>query len=91
MEKDYLTMGWTVPKILLTLLVPLSLSFLAIALWKRSLKFAILILAFIAAAKVLWSVASGGESGEAVIIPAVIGLLLCIAAVYAGYKILEKK
>ena len=91
MEKDYLTLGWSASKILLTLLVPLSLSFLAIALWKRSIKFAILIIALIAAAKILWSVVAGGESGESVIIPAIIGLLICIVAVYFGYRILEKK
>jgi len=91
MEKNYLTLGWSASKILLTLLVPLSLSFLAISLWKRSIKFAILIIAFIAAAKILWSVVAGGDSGESVIVPAIIGLLICIIAVYFGYRILEKK
>jgi hypothetical protein len=91
MEKEYLTGNWEASKILVTLLVPTSLTVLVIALWKRSLWMGISTLVFIAVAKMLWSVAFGGESGKAVIIPAIIGLVVCIVMIVIGYLKLEKK
>ena len=37
MEKEYLTGDWTLPKVLIALLIPVSLSALAVAFWKRSI------------------------------------------------------
>jgi hypothetical protein len=91
MEKEYLTGNWGTSKILITILVPASLSVLAMALWKRSLWMGISTLIFIAVAKMLWSVVFGGESGKAVIIPAMIGLVVCIVMVVIGFIRLEKK
>jgi hypothetical protein len=91
MEKEYLTGNWDTSKILITILVPASLSVLAMALWKRSLWMGISTLIFIAVAKMLWSVVFGGESGKAVIIPAMIGLVVCIVMVVIGFIRLEKK
>ncbi len=91
MEKEYLTGSWNAYKILITLLVPLSLSALALAFWKRSLWIGISVLVFIAVAKMVWSVAFGNSAGTSVIAPAVIGLAICIALVIIGFKKLEKK
>jgi hypothetical protein len=91
MEKEYLTGGWSTSKILITLLVPTSLTVLAMALWKRSLWMGLSTLIFIAVAKMLWSVVFGGESGKSVIIPALIGLVVCIIMVFIGFTKLEKK
>lgn len=91
MEQEYLTGGWSAAKILITLLVPLSLTVLAIAFWKRSLWLGIAVLVFIAVAKMLWSVVFGGESGTAVILPAIVGLLICIVLIIVGFRRLEKK
>jgi hypothetical protein len=41
--------------------------------------------------KIAWSVAEGGESGWAVLIPAVIGMLICDAAVYFGVKFVNRR
>ena len=44
MEKDYLTGHWTRTKVLLGLLVPVSLAALALAFWKRSLRYELAVL-----------------------------------------------
>lgn len=91
MEQDYLLGNWTWAKVLTTVLVPVSLTALSIAFWKRSLWMGIAVLVFIAVAKMLWSVMFGGESGQAVILPAIIGLLVCIVLLTVGFLRLNKK
>ena len=91
MEQSYLTGDWGLAKIAVSLLVPVSLAALSLAFWKRSLWFGIAVLAFIAVAKILWSAAFGGASGRAILAPALIGLVLCIALVYVGFTRLEKR
>lgn len=91
MEKEYLTGGWNTAKILLSPIVPISLAALALAFWKRSLLLGISVLVFIAVAKILWSAVFGGASGMAVIAPAVVGLVICVALIFIGFRRLEKK
>lgn len=91
MEKDYLTGDWNCAKIITTILVPVSMTALSIAFWKRSLWMGIAVLVFIAVAKMLWSVMFGGESGQAVILPASIGLVVCIALITIGFVRMNKK
>jgi len=91
MEKDYLTGDWNWAKIITTILVPVSMTALSIAFWKRSLWMGIAVLVFIAVAKMLWSVMFGGESGQAVILPASIGLVVCIALITIGFVRMNKK
>ncbi len=91
MEMDYLLNDWNLTKSLITMLVPISLISLAAAFWKRSLYFGISVMIFIAVAKMTWSVVFGGEAGKSIIIPAVVGLIICIALIYFGYKKMEKK
>ncbi|NCB52883.1 MAG: hypothetical protein EOM54_13580 [Clostridia bacterium] len=91
MEQDYLTGSWELTKILITLLVPVSLSALALAFWKRSIWLGISVLVFIAVAKTLWSALFGGASGSAIIAPAAVGLIICIVLIVVGFRKLEKK
>ncbi len=91
MEKTYLTGDWGATKVLISLLIPATLIALAAAFWKRSLWLGISVLIFIAVAKMLWSVVFGGESGQSVIVPAIIGLVICIGLIYTGFRRLEKK
>lgn len=90
MEIDYLTTSWGLSKILVTLLVPISLIALGAAFWKRNLLFGISVIVFIALAKIIWSVAFGGESGMSIIGPAIIGLIICVVLIYFGYRRTEK-
>lgn len=86
MEKQYLTSDFTIIKFLVGLLVPASMTALAYAFWKRSLKAGLIIMVLIAVVKTLWSVVEGGTAGTAVIIPAMLGLVICIALVYYGFR-----
>lgn len=91
MEMDYLLSDWGFTKILITLLVPISLTTLAVAFWKRNLYFGISVIVFIAVAKMAWSVAFGGEAGKSIFIPAIVGLIICIVLIYFGFRKIEKK
>ncbi|MEX1378269.1 MAG: hypothetical protein AB1Z23_12465 [Eubacteriales bacterium] len=82
MEKEYLTSGWTAAKVVFALVVAGSMSLLAFAFWKRSIKLGIGIMVAIAVGKVAWSAVEGGDAGLAVVVPASVGLVLCIVLVY---------
>lgn len=91
MEQAYLTGQWGVAKILITLLVPISLSALALTFWKRNLWLGISVLILIALAKMLWSALFGGAAGSSVMAPAILGLVICIVSLYMGFRWQEKK
>jgi len=78
MDKEYLSGDLGFTKILMSFLVPISLTALAVAFWKRSLWFGLSVLVFIAVAKIAWSVGFGGEAGKSIIAPAIIGLVICV-------------
>lgn len=91
MEKEYLTGDWNMEKVLLSSLVPVSLAALAMAFWKRSIWIGVLVLILIAVVKMIWSIVFGGEAGRSIFIPAILGLIICIAFIYIGYQKMEKK
>ncbi|WP_050809900.1 hypothetical protein [Desulfosporosinus sp. OT] len=76
MEKEWLSGNWNFAKILMILLIPISFTALGIAFWKRSLWFGLSVVVFMAVAKMVWSVAFGGEAGKSIFVPAIIGLVL---------------
>jgi len=41
---------------------------------------------FYSMAKMSWSVAFGGQSGKAVFVPAMVGLAICVALIYIGFR-----
>lgn len=86
MEKEYLTTGWTLGKIAFSMLVPISMTLLGMAFWKRSVKVGLIIIVLIAITKTLWSVIEGGESGQTVIIPAIIGLSISVFVILYAMK-----
>ena len=90
-EKDYILGDWTLSKVLASLTVPAFFYFLALAFWKRSWWWGVAVINLAALGKVAWSVISGGESGWAVLVPAVIGMLVCDAAVYLGVKFIHNR
>lgn len=90
MEKEYLTTNWDMTKILITSMVPVLLGALVIALWKRSLKGGVVVLILIAVIKTIWSLVEGGEAGTSIILPAILGLVICISLIYYGFKRSEK-
>jgi hypothetical protein len=89
-EKAYLYGEWNPIKLLLALSVPISLFLLGLAFWKRSLWMGIGVVVLMAAGKTAWSLAFAGESGRAILVPAVLGLLLCCALIFYGFRRLER-
>ncbi|MDF2626669.1 MAG: hypothetical protein K0R39_500 [Symbiobacteriaceae bacterium] len=85
-ERQYLFGTWGWSKVWMTLLVPASLYALAAAFWQRSLWFGLSVLVAIAVGKMTWGVAFGGESGWAMLVPASLGLLICVVLVYVGFR-----
>jgi hypothetical protein len=81
-EKEYLTSDWTLWKVLLALLVPISFATLAVAFWKRSLVWGLAVINAMVLVKIVWSFYFGDESGGLTLLPsALAGLAVCDAVV----------
>ncbi len=90
-EKEYLTGDWTLVKVVMSLLVPASLAALAFAFWKRSLFYGLAIVNAIMLIKTTWSFYYGGDSGWALLPPALVGLVICDAVIlYVAYLLRGK-
>lgn len=90
-EKQYLYGNWDVYKILLTLTVPLSLFILGVAFWKRNLWLGIAVITLIATGKIVWSVYNAGDAGYSILVPAIIGFIVCIVFIIIGFRKLSGK
>jgi hypothetical protein len=90
-ELAYLAGEWTAQKILITLVIPVFFILLGLAFWKRSWWWGVAVINLAALGKVAWSVTEGGQSGWAVLVPALIGMILCDLAIYFGVKYVHGK
>lgn len=89
-EKDFLYGEWDINKVMMILTIPISFFALGVSFWKRSLLMGISVVILIATGKVVWSIQNAGESGKSIIMPAIIGLIICCELIYFGFKRLEK-
>ncbi len=89
-EKDYLYGEWNINKIAMTLTIPISFIALGLSFWKRSLLMGLGVIILMSTAKIIWSIHNAGESGKSILIPALIGILLCCGLIYYGFKKIEK-
>ncbi len=89
-EKEYLYGQWG-GKVFLILIIPFSLSLFALAFWKRNLLMGLNVIVLIATGKIVWSIQNAGGAGKAVLVPEVIGLIVCLVLVYYGFRRFEKK
>ncbi len=80
-ERQWLTSGWTPDKIAQALLTPAALFALCLVFWKRSLVLGLVVINAMALGKVAWGVIEGEGTGWAMQVPAVVGLVVCDAAV----------
>jgi uncharacterized membrane protein YhaH (DUF805 family) len=71
---------------LLTTTVPISLSLLAMAFWKRNLWFGVTVVVLMAVGKLIWSVYNAGEAGMSILVPALIGLVICSLLIVLGFR-----
>lgn len=79
MEREYLVGEWTAWKLTLSLTVPLFFAALGAAFWRRSLAWSLVVINGAAVGKIAWSLAYGQESGWAVVVPAVVGMIVVSA------------
>lgn len=78
-------------KILLLLSVPASLIILGLAFWQRSVWMGLGVIILIAVGKISWSILNAGDSGRSILIPALIGLLVCIGLIMIGFFRIKKR
>ena len=90
-EKEYLYGVWSLNKILITLMIPVSFIALGLSFWKRSVLIGIGVIVLMATGKIVWSIQNAGASGKSIVIPAIVGLIVCCLLIYYGFKRLEKK
>lgn len=81
-ERAYLTTDWTLWKILIALLVPLTFAALGLAFWKRSLVWGLAVVNAAILFKIAWTFLISTEAGALSHLPAaVLGLALCDALI----------
>jgi len=76
---------------MLIITVPVSFFALGLAFWKRSLLMGLGVVVLMATGKIVWSIQNAGESGKSIIVPAILGLLICSGLIFYGFKKLERK
>ena len=81
-EREYLTGDWTMAKVLLASLVPISWAALGFVFWKRSIVYGLVLINAIVLVKLVWSFYFGDASGGLTLLPsALAGLAVCDAVI----------
>jgi hypothetical protein len=81
-EKAYLTANWTLWKVLIALLVPLTFAALGLAFWRRSLVWGLAVINAAILFKIAWTFLFSTEAGALSHLPAaVLGLVVCDALI----------
>jgi hypothetical protein len=81
-EEAYLTANWTLWKILIALLIPLTFAALGLAFWRRSLVWGLAVLNAAILFKIAWTFLFSTQAGALSHLPAaVLGLMVCDALI----------
>ena len=81
-EREYLTAHWTLWKVLIALVVPLTFAALGLAFWKRSLLWGLAVVNAAILFKIAWTFHFSTEAGALSHLPAaVLGLVVCDALI----------
>jgi hypothetical protein len=93
-EREYLTGEWTIAKVLLALIVPISFAALGFVFWMRSIVmrsivYGLVLLNAVVLVKLVWSFYFGDASGGLTLLPsALAGLAVCDAVIlYVVHRI----
>jgi len=89
-EKDWLYGNWNIQKSLLFLTVPISFLLLGMAFWKRNLLFGLIVILLMGFGKIIWSIQNAGESGKSIVLPAILGLIICCVVIFFVAKKMKK-
>jgi hypothetical protein len=81
-EREYLTANWTLWKILIAVLAPLTFAALGLAFWKRSLVWGLAVVNAAVLFKIGWTFLFSTEAGAMSHLPAaLLGLVVCNALI----------
>ena len=81
-EEAYLTADWTLWKVLIALLIPLTFAALGLAFWRRSLAWGLAVINAAILFKIAWTFLFSTEAGAMSHLPAaVLGLVVCDALI----------
>jgi hypothetical protein len=81
-EKDYLTADWTLWKVLIALLIPLTFAAVGLAFWRRSLLWGLAVVNAAILFKIAWTFLFSTQAGALSHLPAaVLGLVVCDALI----------
>ena len=81
-EEEYLTANWTLWKVLVALLVPLTFAALGLAFWRRSLLWGLAVINAAVLFKIGWTFVFSPEAGAMSHLPAaLLGLAICDAVI----------
>ena len=81
-EEAYLTADWTLWKVLIALLIPLTFAALGLAFWRRSLAWGLAVVNAAILFKIAWTFLFSTEAGAMSPLPAaVLGLVVCDALI----------
>jgi hypothetical protein len=90
-EREFILGPLTPQKVFAWSMIPLFFLLLGLAFWKRSWWWGLAVINLAALGKITWSVLEGGRAGWAVLVPALIGMLVCDLAVWLGVHYLHGK
>jgi hypothetical protein len=91
-ERNYLLNDWTVGKVAVSLLVPLVFAAVAVALWRRSAIWALVVINAALAFKIGWTfVVSDFDGAMAHLTPALVGLAVVNALYFTAAAILKRR
>jgi hypothetical protein len=91
-ERDYLLGEWTVWKVAIALLVPLMFAGIALALWRRSIVWAVVVINGGILFKIAWTFfVSGTDGALAHLLPAVVGLALIDCAAVLAVRWMRRR
>jgi hypothetical protein len=91
-EKEYLFGDWTPLKIGASLLIPVMFTALALALWRRSMVWGLVVINGGVLFKVVWTfVVSGTDGAMAHLVPALLGLAVVDAAFVAAIMLIRRR
>jgi hypothetical protein len=85
-ERQYLLGNWNIAKVIFSMAVPVFFFALGAAFWRRSVWIGLGVVAIGTLLKIGWSLFYGGESGWAVVPPALIGLTVITAIVIIVHR-----
>ena len=85
-EKVYLTSGWTADKVFVVVAVILFFAFLIYTTWNRKWKWLLFVIVISALLKIIHSVVFSGDSGLSIVKPAILGVVICVLAIWLLLK-----